>query len=404
MHNIEINCLIINLDYVNCTWSEPELKNNYSFKSRFTHDEIQDCPEYHRINGVNVGCVFPYKKQQRFNTLNTWLYSDNGSLVTNQEHDLKEYVKLNPPFNLTLVERKDAELWLYWNVTNNNNCIESEVRHRTDNNDWKNTSPGTRSSFSLPFPSRKKYEFQVRSRISLSCGESKFWSDWSQSVYWGSLKPNNGTEINCLIINLDYVNCTWSEPELKNNYSFKSRWFIHDEIQDCPEYHRINGVNVGCVFPYKKQQRFKTLNTWLYSDNDSLVVNQEHDLKEHVKLNPPFNLTLVERKDAELWLYWNVTNNNNCIESEVRHRTDNNDWKNTSPGTRSSFSLPFPSRKKYEFQVRSRISLSCGESKFWSDWSQSVYWGSLKPNNGTENLALQSHNNTHHNRPVAGSY
>nr|QAB32947.1 cytokine receptor common subunit gamma 1 [Ctenopharyngodon idella] len=190
----KINCLIINLDYVNCTWSESEPKYNYSFKSRFTYNEIRDCPEYHRINGVNVGCMFSYKKAQRFNKLNTWLYSDNGSLVTNQEHDMKEYVKLNPPFNLSVVVKNDAELWLYWNISNNDYCIESVVRHRTDNNDWKNTSPGTRSSFTLPFPSKKRYEFQVRSRISLSCGESKFWSDWSQSVYWGSLKPNNGTE------------------------------------------------------------------------------------------------------------------------------------------------------------------------------------------------------------------
>ncbi|XP_056127528.1 cytokine receptor common subunit gamma-like [Rhinichthys klamathensis goyatoka] len=178
----KINCLIINLDYVNCTWSELGLKYNYSFKSSFSHHKILDCSTYHKINSVNMGCAFPYKKTQRFNSLNTWLYSDNGSLVTEQSHSLKEYVKLNPPFNLSLVERKDTELWLYWNVTNDDSCIESEVRHRTDNN-WKNTSPGSRSSFVLSFPSKKRYEFQVRARISSSCGESKFWSDWSESVY-----------------------------------------------------------------------------------------------------------------------------------------------------------------------------------------------------------------------------
>ncbi|XP_077098422.1 cytokine receptor common subunit gamma-like [Siphateles boraxobius] len=180
----KINCLIINLDYVNCTWSELGLKYNYSFKSRFSHHEILDCSTYQKINSVNVGCMFPYKKTQRFNLLKTWLYSDNGSLVTQQNHSLKEYVKLNPPFNLSVVERKDAELWLYWNVTNS--CIESEVRHRTNNKDWKKTSPGSRSTFILPFPSKKRYEFQVRARISSSCGESRFWSDWSESVYWES--------------------------------------------------------------------------------------------------------------------------------------------------------------------------------------------------------------------------
>uniref|UniRef100_A0A8C1UYJ6 Interleukin 2 receptor, gamma a n=1 Tax=Cyprinus carpio TaxID=7962 RepID=A0A8C1UYJ6_CYPCA len=187
----EINCLIINLEYVNCTWTEHE--HNYSFKSRFAHKETLDCPKYLRIDGVNMGCMFHYEKLLRFNTLKTWLYSDNGHLVTEKEHNLKAYVKLYPPVNLSVVEKKDAELWLYWNITNNVSCTESEVRHRTDNNSWKNTKPTTRPSFSLPFPSKKRYEFQVRARIESSCGESMFWSDWSEPVYWGSLKNNDTT-------------------------------------------------------------------------------------------------------------------------------------------------------------------------------------------------------------------
>ncbi|XP_026129580.1 cytokine receptor common subunit gamma-like [Carassius auratus] len=185
----KINCLIINLDYVNCTWTEHE--HRYIFKSMFTHKEILDCPEYLRIDGVNTVCKFPYIKPQRFNDLITWLYSDNGSLVTEQKHMLKEYVKLNPPFNLSVMEKKDTELWLYWNNSKNDSCIESEVRHRTDNNPWKNTTPSRRTTFSLPFPAKKRYEFQVRARIESSCGESKFWSDWSEPVYWGSLKTND---------------------------------------------------------------------------------------------------------------------------------------------------------------------------------------------------------------------
>ncbi|XP_016401901.1 cytokine receptor common subunit gamma-like [Sinocyclocheilus rhinocerous] len=189
----KINCLIINLDYVNCTWSEHE--QSYSFKSKFSHNEILDCPKYLKIKGVNVGCILTYENPLRFNTLNTWLYSDNGSLVTEQKHEnIKASVKLYPPFNLSVVEKKDAELWLYWNITRNYVCIESEIRHRTDNNAWKNTTPGHRTSFSLPFPSKKRYEFQVRARIGYSCVESMFWSDWSEPVYWGSLKANNNTE------------------------------------------------------------------------------------------------------------------------------------------------------------------------------------------------------------------
>ncbi|XP_056323163.1 interleukin 2 receptor, gamma a isoform X2 [Danio aesculapii] len=185
----KINCLIINLDYVNCTWSEHQY--NYSLKGGFSHDDIVHCPKYETANGVNVACMLPYKRVQRFNKFTTSLYRDDGSLVTEQEHDLKAYVKLNPPTNLSVVEKKDAELWLYWNVTENGACTESEVRYRTDQNNWKDTTPGTRTTYSLPFPSNKQYEFQVRARIPSSCGQSKFWSEWSESVTRGTVKTND---------------------------------------------------------------------------------------------------------------------------------------------------------------------------------------------------------------------
>ncbi|KAK2906653.1 hypothetical protein Q8A67_005638 [Cirrhinus molitorella] len=187
----KINCLIINLDYISCTWSEHEA--NYSFKSKFLHEEILDCPKYLRNDSVNVGCIFPYEKTQRFSLLKTWLYSDNGSLVTEQPHNLKAYVKLHPPFNLSVVE-KESELWLYWNNSRNSLCIENEVCHRIDSSVWKITAPSTRTVFSLPFPLKKQYKFQVRARIESSCGQSMFWSDWSEPVYWGSSEANNSTD------------------------------------------------------------------------------------------------------------------------------------------------------------------------------------------------------------------
>lgn len=64
--------------------------NNFLLLSlRFSQDGFLNCSKYHKINSVNVGCMFPYKKQQRFNLLSTWLYSDNGNLVTKQNHYLK---------------------------------------------------------------------------------------------------------------------------------------------------------------------------------------------------------------------------------------------------------------------------------------------------------------------------
>lgn len=66
--------------------------NNFLLISlRFSEYEILNCSTYHKINKVNVGCMFHYNEPQRFYLFTTWLYSDTGSLVTEQNHSLKEY-------------------------------------------------------------------------------------------------------------------------------------------------------------------------------------------------------------------------------------------------------------------------------------------------------------------------
>lgn len=132
-----------------------------------------------------VGCRQPYQETERFNSFHTNLiYGDN---ITEKELDLKSSVKMNPPMNLTVNNDSGHELWLYWNNSRNHDCMESEVRHRTNNNEWTHVMfDRGLHDFSLPLPSQKRrYEFQVRTRVSEMCHMSKFWSEWSQPISWG---------------------------------------------------------------------------------------------------------------------------------------------------------------------------------------------------------------------------
>lgn len=133
-------------------------------------------------------------------------------------------VKLNPPTNVTVKNGSDSNLWLSW-VQIFPNCVESEVRYRINNRKWgvcslkeqkpflslihylflhpclfstlsyhpqtpSPASTGTQS-YCINLPIRNyRYELQVRSRVWSGCGQSDFWSEWSEPVVWGS---NNGT-------------------------------------------------------------------------------------------------------------------------------------------------------------------------------------------------------------------
>lgn len=143
-------------------------------------------------------------------------------------------VLLNPPVNLTVQNGSDSNLWFYWNQTGEG-CVESEVRFKTNNNKWEVVNKKIhlvfyfcwglcafffiisfivfasksvvflppcffsqtsklaigRQNFVINLPSiDSRYEVQVRSKLGNNCGESRFWSNWSEPVVWGS---NNST-------------------------------------------------------------------------------------------------------------------------------------------------------------------------------------------------------------------
>lgn len=149
-------------------------------------------------------------------------------------------MKLYPPVNLSVEMNKDPELNLYWNNSKNTACIESEVRYRINSDKWKvgmgqdsgvgplfghcsllvifqqntgqmfeknslspplslcsflqTSTPSKEQKYAVAFPLKSsRYEFQVRARVNNMCGESNFWSEWSQPIQWDSMNGNNIT-------------------------------------------------------------------------------------------------------------------------------------------------------------------------------------------------------------------
>ncbi|CAI5643103.1 unnamed protein product [Oreochromis niloticus] len=141
-------------------------------------------------------------------------------------------------------------------------------------------------------------------------------------------------------------------------------------------------MNIGCNQEIDSGDRFKTFRTRLIYGNDNF--EKGHELKKQVKLNPPTDLTVLNGSDFNLWFYWNHTSPAplHCVQSEVRFRTNNNNWEfsKVSAGIQKyCINLP-SSSSRYELQVRNRVDDTCGESIFWSDWSEPVVWAS---NNST---------------------
>ncbi|XP_069002167.1 cytokine receptor common subunit gamma-like isoform X1 [Embiotoca jacksoni] len=188
-------------------------------------------------------------------------------------------------------------------------------------------------------------------------------------------------DVDCLVVQLEYVHCIWDANETPEvNYTFSSR-FHHDKVKtNCTTYLSKNGVITGCNQPYKETKRFSTFYVDLEYGNETF--RSQHELKSKVKLYPPTNLTIKNESDSNLWLYWNQTASE-CVESEVRVTTNTKTSRvhEVSRG-RQNYCINWPSStSRYELQVRSKMGTTCGESESWSEWSDPVIWGS---NNGTE--------------------
>ncbi|KAI7802002.1 putative cytokine receptor common subunit gamma, partial [Triplophysa rosa] len=192
--NLSVECLIINLEYVECTWPETS-RMNYTFSIAFKDDALyEDCTEYMLVNNYTVGCRIPLKNhEEKFDKVYTKISTGGNQSVSQAFESLSKYVRLNPPYNLSVVWfEQNSTLVLQWKKSTNigNKCMVYMVDQQTDTNQYFNV---TESSCSLPLVSQnKQYAFRVRSTLSDNCRPSDLWSNWSTWVKWG----NGGTKTN----------------------------------------------------------------------------------------------------------------------------------------------------------------------------------------------------------------
>uniref|UniRef100_A0A1A8LD29 Interleukin 2 receptor, gamma a n=1 Tax=Nothobranchius pienaari TaxID=704102 RepID=A0A1A8LD29_9TELE len=185
----------------------------------------------------------------------------------------------------------------------------------------------------------------------------------------------NPPDVECLIVNQEQVHCVWNKngaPEV--NYTFSS-WFANNKESYCSNYLIEDNITIGCKRSCKREDKFSDFYTILRHGNETKS-KKIHALKKKVKLNPPTNVTVKIGSDSNLWFYWNQSSPR-CVDNQVRFRINNKMWDSTHvPSERMSYCINLPSsNSRYEFQVKSKITESCGDSDFWSDWSDPVAWG-----------------------------
>ncbi|XP_063046743.1 interleukin 2 receptor, gamma b [Engraulis encrasicolus] len=135
----------------------------------------------------------------------------------------------------------------------------------------------------------------------------------------------------------------------------------------------------GCIFPMETPHlRFSPLSTTL--SNGSTQRTQTHELKNAVKLNPPQNVTVQwSNSTGDVRLLWALGKpiKEQCVETHFSFRRGEGPWQDPYPIS-NNYQFPVSQTRRYQFRVRHRYNNNCGES-YWSDWSETVPWGPIKP-------------------------
>ncbi|XP_027519072.1 cytokine receptor common subunit gamma isoform X2 [Corapipo altera] len=195
----EVECVIFNEKYMNCTWGSREtLKANYSlyYWYRNTSNKVE-CKHYLQDQDIRVGCHFKQNEIIQFQPFHVLLKGSMGgsTLEISKRMELQDLVKPDAPVNLTIHNMSNNQLQLTWATTYPKaKCLEHAVKYKSNKDtDWMEISVNG-DVFSLPSVDYKKfYTFYVRSKVNKYCGRTQLWSEWSVPVVWGSSSTSKGT-------------------------------------------------------------------------------------------------------------------------------------------------------------------------------------------------------------------
>ncbi|NXA70605.1 IL2RG protein, partial [Mohoua ochrocephala] len=195
-----VECVFFNEEYMTCMWGSREtLTVNYSLYYWYKNmsDKVE-CKHYLQDQSVRVGCHFKQNEVIQFQPFHVLINASVGGEtleITSKRMLLQDLVKPEAPVNLTIRNMSNNQLQLTWATPYPKaKCLEHAVKYKSNKDtSWTELSVNA-DVFSLPSVDYEKYyTFYVRSKINKYCGSTRFWSEWSVPVFWGSNSTSKGT-------------------------------------------------------------------------------------------------------------------------------------------------------------------------------------------------------------------
>ncbi|XP_067853305.1 cytokine receptor common subunit gamma-like isoform X2 [Heptranchias perlo] len=210
-----------------------------------------------------------------------------------------------------------------------------------------------------------------------------------------SVEPSmQSNDVNCIVYNEEFMECTWNHSEGKPNYTLY-HWYYSKPGKECGNYIQQDGYNVGCNFSYNEVSQFQDFHVYINGSTESGNLTshvQTFQLQNQVKPNPPGNLAVNVTTKNELFLSWDAPMKlSRCLMYGVRYRSNKDkEWQRATVNVKMFNLASVDPKKLYTFQVQSKINDYCGTTNLWSEWSFPVQWG--RNGTGTESVVPPMNN------------
>uniref|UniRef100_A0A6J0TVH0 Cytokine receptor common subunit gamma n=1 Tax=Pogona vitticeps TaxID=103695 RepID=A0A6J0TVH0_9SAUR len=186
----KVDCIVFNEDYMTCDWGRQQTPMvSYSFYSRFSHTQLEECQDYFQRDGIRVGCRLniTFNSETLFYKLYIHLNSSHTNTSYNDTVELLSRVQVGAPFNLSVKALENNQLRLSWNTPYRNpRCLEHAVEYRSNKDVNFTTQKTEEMNFNVAsVDPEKRYTFYVRSKMKLLCSFTELWSEPGGPIYWG---------------------------------------------------------------------------------------------------------------------------------------------------------------------------------------------------------------------------
>lgn len=186
----EVECVMNTAKVLTCTWNHPQPPaENYTFYywESTAESKAIPCPEYLHVNYTNVGCKLSISDP--YETFGVKLNGSRlGAPIAKNFKKHQDYVKMDPPTNLSIEITPNLELMLRWDQgcgTIPQHCVTYRVKHRnTASDSWTEKDASNTLSVLSSFDMCQNYTFHVKSKMSTVCSNAFMWSEWSEGVTW----------------------------------------------------------------------------------------------------------------------------------------------------------------------------------------------------------------------------